>query len=136
MQEKVKVSNTLQEDAKIHDSPTTLDTWVTNMEDALKFAEKWYQNAFDVIAEKTLQGEEDGNTLLLEVEDHAKALKTLKDEVVLLKKTLNHSLQRYMKSVYEVCDQVVEQARTFSPCHNLGRGVGPIPGYFRGYSKG
>lgn len=52
--------------------------------------------------------------LLQKVEAHVETLKTLKDEVASLKKTLCHSLQRTMQFVFEVCDQVLEHAWKFS----------------------
>lgn len=58
LHEKVKVADSLQEEEKIHGSSTILDTWVTKLEDALKLAEKWYQDAFDIVKEKTRQEDE------------------------------------------------------------------------------
>lgn len=56
--------STLQEEVKIQDSHTTPTAWVTKLEYALNLAEKLYQDASDVIDEKTRQAEEHWKTLL------------------------------------------------------------------------
>lgn len=58
MQEKDKATNSLQEETKIHDSPSTPVAQVTKLEDALKEAEKQYPDAYDVVKEMTRQMDE------------------------------------------------------------------------------
>lgn len=108
LHEKVKVADSLQEEEKIHDSPTTLDAWVTKLEDALKLAEKRYQDAYDIVKEKTRQEDEHYKIILQEAETHADTLKSLKDEVVSLKQALYDSLLQTMQIMLGVCDQFVE----------------------------
>lgn len=77
LHEKVKHANSLKENAKTQVPPSTLVARVNELEVALKEADKRYQDSFDVVIEKTYQAEEDRKTLILKVEAHPKALKTL-----------------------------------------------------------
>lgn len=73
---------------KTYGSHFTLEVWITELEISLKDKDKHLQDAFYVATENTRQVEEDQKTLYLEVDAHIKELKTLKDEVVILKVTI------------------------------------------------
>lgn len=92
MHKKIKTTNYLQEEEKIHDFPSTPVAWGTKLEDAPKVAEKQYYNASNDIGEKTSQMEEHQKTLLQEFEVYDKTLKALQDQVVNLRYGLCGSL--------------------------------------------
>lgn len=110
MHKKIKTTNYLQEDAKIHDFPFTPVAWGTKLEGAPKVAEKQYYNASNDIGEKTSQMEEHQKSLLQEFEVYDKTLKALQDQVVNLR---CGSLQSTMKVMLRVRDRVVQQVSKF-----------------------
>lgn len=63
LQEEVKVPNSLQEQEKFYDSPSTLTAYEVKLEDALKETDKRYQYTSDCVKEKTRQ-----------IKEHQKAL--------------------------------------------------------------
>lgn len=99
MYEEVKVANSFQEDAKIHNSFYTLVARVTKLEDAPKLTEKRNQNASAIVKKKTRQANRDHKTLLYEDKVHAKTLKALEDEVFDLRWALCDSLQRIIQTM-------------------------------------
>lgn len=80
----------------IDGSPLAHGARVTDLEDSLKDAEKRFKVALYFAEEKTHQVEEHRKVFLQETKVHAKALKSLHDEVVDPKRALHESLRRTM----------------------------------------
>lgn len=115
LQGKAKLVKTLQEEAKIQCSPTTIVTHVVELEPSLQVEKKQHEKAFYVVAKVNFDMDEDQKILQKELEARAQTLKTFKGEMDGLREKLCDSLQQSIQDVLGVRDQVVEHAKGFSP---------------------
>lgn len=87
MKEKSKLVDSLKEEVKIHDFPSTLAAHITELEISLEIENKLRQKTLNVIVKMNQNIEEDRKNIQWEVEVHAKAIYALDREVVGLKGT-------------------------------------------------
>lgn len=92
--EEFKDANSLQETVKVHDSPSTLATRVTELEGSLKDVEDKYEVSSDSIKEKALKVEN--------YRKDAEALKALQDKIASLEWALHDTLGHIMHDVFRV----------------------------------
>lgn len=81
LQEKDKLAECLQDEAKMHDCPSTL----TERESSLKTEKKRRQEAYDVVSKVNHNVEEDQKYVQRKVKIHVEALKALEGEVAHLR---------------------------------------------------